>query len=821
MTTRSNLNEHVLWHAFVAPATVGLYDGGHMRTYRFRGLELASASKAERVRANEQLSNALKSKGANWSWHIEARNRPVQVYERGNFDCSAAQLLDADRASQLEPLGSQYVLDHYLTLTQGPTDSAASMIADSLTTGPTQPARIRARDNFRRECDHIARQMRSGLCKVEEIDDDDVATYLHGTVSTSWHRVRAADHPILGETLGDETFAAGIGLCRLGQNYIGFLTLGGFPDHSTPHLLSSLSRRPYEFRWVSRWVGMNRSAAKRLMERREERALGSVGYLKDLVMSSLFDKKKEIASVVPKRQNREAMKHAESAAKAQERLSTRGFGYATTVFSVWDRSPRACQNKLSDLKATLQEAGMVVRDESAAQTKVWRMSLPGNRELGRRTYPVSSRACIDLSSFDAIWNGREADAQLEKTTGTRRAWMYTADPVPFRVNTDVPGGAAHAVLFGGTGGAGKSTFSNHLGLQFLGWPRAQIVSISVGRSELGPVLLSGGAVYKFGDPDSLLALQPLANVDTDWGALQASEWLQLCLEEQGIAVTPAHRAALDEMLALRAHDAPKRRTMTALVSDLVSRHEALAEALRPYTRAGRYGHIFDGDNGEAVKRTRWTMFDISKLVDMRSEVVAPAISAITNIIRSWFDGRPTLVMLDECPQYLRHQRLRTLLVQRILDTDRKNNVRALLIAQSPGQLLAFPDLMPSIKGACRSVFYGPEERAVEMAADFAHFGVSGAELEAISRLELGSYTLRNPFGTRHFKLDPGDIALTLCGMSSPDELALLERLHGECEGDLDAMLLALLKARSTRGNDLAAKARTLLGWDMSANQAAE
>jgi type IV secretory pathway VirB4 component len=612
----------------------------------------------------------------------------------------------------------------------------------------------------------------------------------------------------LSVSLGDERFQRGNGVHRLGQNFIAFLTLGGFPPHSSPHLLSALTRKTYEFRWVTRWIGMARAGAQALMAAREEKALGGAGYMKDYLVKKLL---KEPEGAGGKRVNRLATKMAEQAGRAQESLTDRGYGMQTTTFILWEKDFHKFQRNVSDLKATLQDHGLIVREEHVEPVKVWRMSLPGVRDAGRRTYPVSSRSCVDISAFDEVWTGRGFDHHLAKVTGVHRSWMRTADPVPHSIDTDAPGGAAHAVLFGRTGQAAKSTFANHLGLQF-GWPGSQIISISVGRSELGPVLLSGGVVYKLGDHNSPNRLQPLLRADAPEGALQASEWLQLCIEEQGLQATPDRVEKLDKAVALRGADAPQRRTMTELVGNLHSLDPALAQALLPYTSGNAYGHIFDGNSGAELERKPWTMFDISQLIDLRPAAVVPAVAAITNITRGWFAvGRPTLVMLDECQFYLRYERARVA-VQRILDTDRKNCVRVLLITQTPAHLCAFPDLLPSIRSACDTVFYGPDPKANESAEDYAKFGVGEAELRAISELPLGSYLQRNQFGSRAFALNPSDIALTLTGLSSPTELALLEQLHAECEGDSDKMLMRLLETQSTRNNDMAAKARKLLGW---------
>jgi type IV secretion system protein VirB4 len=429
------------------------------------------------------------------------------------------------------------------------------------------------------------------------------------------------------------------------------------------------------------------------------------------------------------------------------------------------------------------------------------MMMPGNSELGRRTYPLKSRNVADLMPASSVWQGADFDEQLAKTTGVRRPWLYTADPIPFRLNTDVPGGAAHTAIFGATGQGMKSTLANALCNGFLGYPKSHIISISVGKSELGSVILNGGADYVVGDRDSL-AFQPLARVDDPDEALKQFEWLQLCLQSQGVPVTPERREKLGAAVRLRGADHVKRRTMTALVAHLKSLDEVAADALRVYTRAGAYGHIFDGDSTDALQWKRWTMFDLDRLRGMRPEVVAPAVSHLLHLVSSRYGLGPTLLVCDEFPAWMHIEQLESA-VAGVIDTQRKNDVRALMIAQTPQQLAKYPRLMASIKSGCATRIFGRDSNAKTMGEPYGEFDVTPVELATISTLPEGSYFLKNQRGTRQFDLKLGDIGLALV---NPDNRTLLAELRGQCS-TADETLAAFLEHKK-----LAAKARGLNVW---------
>lgn len=800
----TRLSEHLPWATFEAPGVVACWDGSYMRSYRFTGPNITSASKAERVHIAERLNSVLGKKSARWTWHCEEQFRKVQRYQQSQWPTAASMLLDVEREYGCR---RQFELRQYLTLTEAPMQSLAVM-GKGFVTQRTLAERDEQRDDFRRACDEVANSLR-GVAQLEELSDDETATYLNTTISPDDQLVSAESVDIISECLGNASVTRGIRLAKFGDAYMAVMTLGGFPKKSHPQMIDELglTKLGFEYRRVIRWISMERGHAKALMARRELKALGQLKYSQDVALNQLQAKDKD--GLIPQREDREQRALADDAGEAMTRLSTRGHGHLAVTFIVWDRSLQRCRDNAARLKNQLeQQNGLVVRDETFEQMKPWRMSLPGNREHGRRMHPMSTRNLADMMPSSSPWIGRDCDAELAKVTGVRRSWMYTADPIGFGVNSDVPGGGAHMLLMGATGQAGKSTIANHFGIQMLGWPNAQVISLSIGRSELGPVILNGGAVYSVGRPDSL-AFQPLAFVNEPEEARAALEWLQLCLETLGERVSPEDTEALQEGIHWMAPDAQERRTMTSLVGFLSSRAPKLALALAPYASGGHYAAIFDGSNADAVKRHRWTMFDISKLLDMSSAATVPAIAHLLHRVRRWFDGRPTLLLLDEFPNWLHHAQLERFVI-RVLDTNRKDQVRVLMAGQSPGQLTQYPRLLASVKSGCATQIFGPDTKARAAAAAYADLDVTPVEIDRIANpaeMQIGTYLLKNGYyGSRVFSLNAGPIALAFTGMSRPDELGLLEDLHRRFP-DPEAAMNELLRIKN-----LDKRAKELMTW---------
>jgi len=782
---RSNsLSDLVGWTVFESPKTLAQWDGSFMATLSLRAPDLDLSPKTDRVSMANKIGNVCRSLGHRWTWHFESQNTKLSAYQEAEWPSLVSAVVDAERRETCLADGAQFEMRHYLTLTQSPAITAAlgSMLVGG--NDEDESARDRRRASFERQVQDIVGALEATGMRVEWMNRHRTATYLKSTCSTNHHKVNADEHHVLSDSLPDQLFQRGFRMSKLGDNYIAVMTLGALPKETTPQLLSELAKLRFEFRWVTRFVGMERAAARALLRKREEQALGAAISLKDVVARKLDGlmaggNNRGIRSDIRARVDGEEIARADDAAAGLKRLSERGHGHMTVVLVVWDKSRRICDEKRSALMTAIQACDLTVRHEIIEPIQPWLMSLPGNRLMTRRTHVTNTRNLADVLPTSSLYRGSPHDLQLAKTTGVRRAWLYAPG---YRLNTDSKGGAAHTIVFGRTGEAGKSTLLNHMGLQFFGWPRAQVISLSVGRSEYGPCLMSGGAVYAPGSRDEA-ALQPLAYVDKPDEAVEAVQWLEECVVALGETVTTEVRAAIADVVKMLAGEPPERRTMTSVINLLGSRLPSLAEVLKPFSHYGMYGHIFDGNNAAALDWKPWTMIELAPLLGLDRKVSGPALSHLCRRIFKRFDGRPTAVFADEVPDWVGLPGVEQQLI-RIGDTQRKNNVRLVLVAQTPGQMLKFPGLLASVKSGVASRIYGPEPNALSQADAFAEFSVTPTQLERISKLQLGQYMHSTGKNARVFDLHAGPAALALTTMSSPGELAFLAELRASgCDGD--------------------------------------
>jgi type IV secretory pathway VirB4 component len=800
------LSDYIQWNDMPAKGVVGLHNGGFMRCYKLLPPSLEHAGDVERLAKAERANDGFRRLRDSYGLHFEEQFLPTDGYSpKADWPTRASEWLDAERERDCLAVGAQLEAHQFLSITSKPKGQTNSRLSKWVFASKNKAVRDLDRDlaEFARTCEEVQSAL-TGAVSMRPLSDNETASYLHFTATHHRQRVIAAQHPDLGMMLGVEPFDPAWGVGKLGKNYVQFVVLSGYDSGTHPQMLEDLDVR-FPYRRVTRWLPMERGDSRALLRSRQMDAGMEEEGLREAALKA-FDKTHQ-----PRESMRDegASAAAKSAREASSKLDRRGYGMMSTTFVVWDESKSAAADKAKTLRREIANAGLVAKSETLGTWGTWLGTLPGHLEPGAREVPMTTRHLADLAPSTRKWPGANFDKAMEKKTGVKRAWMYTADPRPFRLTTDVDGGAANVAVFGAVG-SGKSTLVNHLCLQFFAWQEAQVISLSVGRSELGPCLLSGGAVYAIGAQKSPLSFQPFAHIDRPEEMRFATEWLEQRIVGAGVTVTHEHRSEMQKSLALLASEKPKQRTISELRKILKTAAPDMYGALQPYSLEGMYGHIFDGNDAGSVAWRRWTMFDISRILDktVPAWVVESALSLLLHLVQSRFTGQPTVLLCDEYPQYLRHESLR-LAISSTLDTQRKNNVRMILAAQNPQQLADHTNLVASVQSACQTRIYGLDVAAKNKvtANAYREWGVTDSKLDAISRLRQGHFLFESPKGTREFNYRPGPIALTLAGMNEPDELKLISSLNEQHKGNPDLILQDLMRARG-----LELKAKELERW---------
>jgi type IV secretion system protein VirB4 len=213
------------------------------------------------------------------------------------------------------------------------------------------------------------------------------------------------------------------------------------------------------------------------------------------------------------------------------------------------------------------------------------------------------------------------------------------------------------------------------------------------------------------------------------------------------------------------------RTLTIFRS--LTQDRDIAGALEPFTMQGPHGRLLDAASARLVE-ARLLCFEMESLMASKAATAA-TLSALFHDIEKRFDGRPTLLILDEAWLFLDDTRFAAK-IREWLKVLRKRNVAVVFATQSLDDV-ARSSISSALIESCPTQIFLPNPRALEPASaqHYALFGLSRRQMELIAfAAPKRAYYIRQPGGRRLIDLKLDGAALAICGASSPDDQALID-----------------------------------------------
>ncbi|HEU4961424.1 MAG TPA: conjugal transfer protein TrbE [Sphingomonas sp.] len=777
------LADHLPWVALVAPGVVLNKDGGFQRMFRFRGPDLESATEAELVSVCARANNVLRRLGSGWALFFDAERIPALGYPDSTFPDPASWLVDEERRAHFDGRRAGHFESRYhLTLFRlAPADQVnraerALLERDGGQEGRNWRQELRA---FVAETDRVLDLLSGFMPEVRLLDDAETLTFLHGCISPKRHRVAVPEPPMyLDGLLVDTPLSGGIEP-MLGDSHLRTVTVLGFPNTTHPGVLDALNHQDFAYRWTTRFIALDKTAANKALTR---------------IRRQWFNKRKSIAQLMREVMMNEPVPLTDSDANnkvvdADLALQALGgdhvaFGYLTTTITVADEDRVAADDKVRIVERIVNGLGFTCIRESVNAVEAWLGSLPGHVYANVRQPLVHTLNLAHLMPLSSVWAGPARDEHL---AGPPLLYAETSGSTPFRLAVHV-GDVGHMLVVGPTG-AGKSVLLALLAFQFRRYPGAQVYIFDKGLSARAAVLAMGGAHHALGTSDAL-AFQPLRNVDNHDERAWAADWVAALLGAERVDVTPEVKEALWSALTSLASAPPQERTLTGL--SVLLQSNALKAALMPYTLEGPFGRLLDAaENSLAL--TQVQCFETEALMNTTSAVL-PVLTYLFHRLEERFDGRPTLLILDEAWVFLDNP----LFAQRIrewLKVLRKKNVSVIFATQSLADI-ADSSIAPAIIESCPQRILLANDRAQEpqSRATYERFGLNERQIELVARATpKRHYYLQSRRGNRLFELALGPIALAFTGASDPDSQRLIDTVL-TAEGR-DAFAAEYLRAR--------------------------
>lgn len=767
------LADHLPWAALVAPGVVLNKDGSFQRTARFRGPDLESATEAELISACARVNNVMKRFGTGWALHFEAERREALGYPASEFPDAASWLVDEERRAGFENAGAHFESRYHLTLTFMPPPDQADRAGRALV---ERSGDVKGRDwrqvlaAFIAESDRALDLLTGFMSEVRALDDAETLTFLHGAISERRHGVGVPETPIYLDALLADTPLSGGLEPRLGDAHLRTLTILGFPNLSRPGILDALNHQDFAYRWVTRFIALDKTDATKALTK---------------LRRQWFNKRKSVTALLREVIYNQPVQLLDSDADnkmvdADLALQALGgdhvaFGHLTTTITVADTDRARADDKVRAVERIVNGLGFTTIRESVNAVEAWLGSLPGHVYANVRQPLVHTLNLAHLMPLSSVWAGPARNAHLD---GPPLLVAETSGSTPFRLSTHV-GDVGHMMIVGPTG-AGKSVLLALIALQFRRYPSNQLYIFDMGRSARAAVLAMGGAHHALGlgtaGEGAAIAFQPLRHIDRGDERAWAAEWIGALLAHENVQVTPEIKEAVWSALTSLATAPIEERTLTGL--SLLLQSTALRSALAPYTLEGPFGRLLDAAEDDlAIANVQ--CFETEALMG-QAGVVAPVLTYLFHRLEERFDGRPTVLILDEAWKFLDHP-LFAARIREWLKTLRKKNVAVIFASQSLADI-GDSSIAPAIIESCPQRILLPNDRAIEpqSRAAYERFGLNDRQIELVSRATpKRHYYLQSARGNRLFELDLGRVALTLCGASDPATQARIDLILAE------------------------------------------
>ncbi len=768
------LSDLLPWAAMIAPSVILNKDGSFMSVLLFRGPDLESSTEPQLVAACARLNNAFKRLGSGWALFVEARREQAQAYpSQGFFPDPLSLLIDTERRDLFGREQEHYESHYYLTIQYLPpreTVSKANKFFIDNEEGKGEHDYHRSLEFFNTTVSRLYDILKDFMFETQFLTDDALLTYLHRCISFKTHQVNVPDTPMyLDAFLADMPLAGGLAP-KLGNYCLRTVSILGFPGSSVPAILDQLNHLPIEYRWVSRYLPLDKIDAEKILKNYRRKWFAKrKGMLS--MLTEVFSKS-ESALV-----DSASMRKAQDADIAMQELADDhvSYGYYTATVTVWDQDPTVVDDKLREIERVINGLGFTTVAETVNAVDAWLSSLPGHCNANVRMPLIHSLNLAHLVPFSAVWAGPESNAHLG---GPPLLYARTTGNTPFRLSNHI-GDVGHQMIIGPTG-AGKSVLLTLMAMQFLRYRDAQIFVFDKGASFLTATAGIGGHYYDVGSKQGGgLVFQPLAHVDQDSERVWAADWIIGILRSEKIEITPEIKEVVWNALTNLAELPIAQRTITGLKA--LTQDTKVRLALESYALGGPYGDILDADH-EVFYEKNWQCFEMETLMQM-PDVVAPVLSYLFHVLEKRFTGRPTLMILDEAWLFLDHPMFAAK-IREWLKTLRKHNVAVIFATQSVQDALD-NGISAALLESCPSRIFLPNDRALEpnVQKSYIELGLNERQVHILAHaIPKRQYYYDSFQGNALFDLALGDVALAFCAASRPKDKRIVRELLAHYSG---------------------------------------
>jgi type IV secretion system protein VirB4 len=788
----------VPWARIVGdPPVVINKDGSIQTTFRYRGPDLDSATKEQLSLMTARLNAVFMSLDTGWVLFFESQRTSTTSYPIENyFPDPVTRIMDDERRAFFSGADNHFESTCYATLYWMPQDDNEGRLQNLVVEGK-QNKRMTSDEYlqiFSRVVGKVFRSFETCSIPCEQLNADEMLTYLHSTVSEYSYTLKMPQRDMLLDGLLYDSPLSGGFLPKLGNKHMQVISLQDFSGSTRFGLLDDLNLQNFPYRWVSRYYCLEKLDAINELELKEKQH-------KSRFKSLMTQLKENFTNTEdPTAVNETAVGYYQEAknahaAVASDKLS---YGYFTSSIIILADTQDEAESRAKIIEQCINNLGLKCKIEGFSSVDAYFGSLPGHVYCNPRRFLVSTGNLVHMMPLSSIWSG---DARNKHLQGPPLLYTQTSGNTPYRLSLHV-GDVGHTLVVGPTG-AGKSVLLNTIESAFRKYKDARIFVFDKGASSYVLTHGVGGKFFDLGnETNGALSFQPLAQIDDERERQWCLEWLCDFIESQHMNVTPEKKEilwdALNTVASYKGKDL-KMRHLTNLVNAV--QDEDLKSALMPLTVSGAYGKIFDSDH-DSLDLGSWQTFEMEKLMSTPA-IVGPTLMYIFHRIEQSLNGEPTIIVLDECWVFFDNEQFAAK-IREWLKVLRKSNTSVIFATQSINDIVSSP-IFATVLESCPSRIFLPNNDALEegTAKQYKMFGLNKRQIQIIATaVKKRQYYYVSPLGSRLFELalEKCPVSLAYVAVNTKDVKAA-KKIIAE-QGDEQFNRLWLIRANIIDENDV-------------------
>ncbi|MGJ8530075.1 hypothetical protein [Maritalea sp.] len=760
-------------------------DGELMVAWNYTGIDHESSSPTDLNWLSYRLNELMKTLGRGWSSWTEALRLETNTYPRRedcHFPDEVSQMIDEERRIAVHEQEAHFETVAFVVLMYKPPSKASQRIYDAIIDSSAETNKESLEEKQLKYFIKAASQFQGGLSSFfpvtqlvpykDELGHEycDFARLLHYCATGIMRPVRIPDRNIELDCLicgqdFDPSFNP-----QVGDQHISIVSVEGIQAHTTPAMLAVFDSRPMRYRWSTRFIYMDRVEAVESLTKYHRKWSQQVRSTKD-----------QLTENPNPRINLDAANMVADAALAQAEVSSGDVnqGLYTSVFVIYSDTLEEAEESAEYFKNFLNAHGFGGRIERMNATEAFLGSIPGNTGANVAKTQISTANLADLLPVASTWPGEEfCSCNKYPKYSPPLIQCETPNSTPFRLNLHV-NDLGHTLVIGVTR-SGKSTLLAIMAAQFRKYKNAKVVSFDVGMSMFAICQGVGGNHYEIGsdgeENNRTVTLMPLQFIDTPSELARTVNWVETCIELQGLNITPGRHRAIEKALKLLRDS--NSRTITEFISNLQDKD--LREAMAYYSIDGTAGHILDGDR-DTAELDNFTVFEVQELLALGEKILIPTLEYLFERIERSLDGSPTLLILDECWMMFDHptfrEKLRAWLkklaklnvaivmaTQSIVDAMKSGIVETIIDSTATKILLPHPDVESDINRP----FY------------LNTLGLNRTEMKLLATgIPQKQYYYSSANGKRMFELNLRPKTLSYVARGSREDIAMMKTLISE------------------------------------------